>query len=38
MLLRKLDERLDLAVGLASLLGDRRDSARVQHSRVEQLR
>jgi hypothetical protein len=38
VLLRKLDERLALTTRLATLLGDGRDSARVRHSRLEQLR
>ena len=38
VLLRQLDERLGLTAGLVSLLSDRRDSARVQHARVEQFR
>ena len=38
MLLRKLDEQLGLTTRLTALLGDRRDSTRVRHSRLEQVR
>jgi hypothetical protein len=38
LLLRQMDERLGLTRGMAALLGERRDSARVRHSRLEQLR
>jgi hypothetical protein len=38
VLLRKLDERLGLTTRLTALLGDSRDSARVRHSRLEQVR
>lgn len=38
VLLRQLDERLGLTARLASQLGDRRDSSRIRHSRLEQLR
>jgi hypothetical protein len=38
VLLRKLDERLGLTTRLAALLGDRRDSTRIRHSRLEQMR
>jgi len=38
VLLRKLDERLGLTARLVPLVGDRRDLARVGHSRLEQLR
>jgi len=38
LLLRQMDERLGLTRGMAALLGDHRDSARVRHSRLEQLR
>lgn len=35
VLLRKLDERLGLTTRLTALLGDRRDSTRIRHSRLE---
>ena len=38
VLLRQLDERLGLTTRLTGLLGDRRDSRRVRHSRLEQVR
>jgi hypothetical protein len=38
VLLRQLDERLGLTTRLTGLLGDRRDSRRVRHSRLEQMR
>ena len=38
LLLRKLDERLELTTRLTALLGDRRDAARIRHSRLEQVR
>lgn len=38
VLLRQLDERLGLTTRLTGLLGDRRDSRRIRHSRLEQMR
>ena len=38
VLLRQLDERLGLTTRLTGLLSDRRDSRRVRHSRLEQVR
>jgi len=38
VLLRQLDERLGLTTRLTALLGDLRDSRRVRHSRLEQMR
>jgi Transposase DDE domain group 1 len=38
VLLRQLDERLGLTTRLTALLGDRRDSRRVRHTRLEQMR
>lgn len=38
ILLRQVDDRLGLTGRMAALLGDSRDSSRVRHSRLEQLR
>lgn len=38
LLLRQMDDRLGLTRRMAALIGDGRDSSRVRHSRLEQLR